>query len=145
MTIYLGADHRGFELKEKIKNWLKEKGYEIFDCGAEVLNKDDDYTDYAKKVVSNILKNLDNSCGILFCGSGVGVCVAANRFKKIRAGLGINPDQVFSAKRDDDINILCIASDFSDEDLTKRMIEVFLTTQFDKKENHLRRINKIEE
>ncbi|MGB9608759.1 MAG: RpiB/LacA/LacB family sugar-phosphate isomerase, partial [Minisyncoccia bacterium] len=136
MVIYLGADHRGFELKEKIKIWLKEKGYEIFDCGAEKLNPEDDYPDFAKKVALNVSKNLDYSRGILICGSGVGVCVTANRFKKIRAGLAINPDQIFEARAHDDINILCLAADFTDEETAKKMIITFLVTSFDRKEHH---------
>lgn len=145
MVIYLGADHRGFNLKNKIKNWLRERGYEVIDVGAERFEAEDDYTYYTQKLSNALLKNVDNSRGILFCGSGVGVCIAANRFKKIRAGLGLSPDQVFSARRDDDINILCVASDFLDEESTKKMIEVFLITPFDKKESHLRRINKLDE
>lgn len=145
MTIYLGADHRGFNLKEKIKNWLKQKGYEIFDCGADFFDENDDYPDFARKVALNVVKSLDTSKGILFCGSGIGVCISANRFKKIRAGLAINPDQIFEARKNDDINILCIAADFIDEDMAKKIVNTFLITRFEYNEKYLRRIEKIDE
>ncbi|MCS6789077.1 MAG: RpiB/LacA/LacB family sugar-phosphate isomerase [Patescibacteria group bacterium] len=145
MTIYLGADHRGFKLKEKIKIWLKEIGYDVFDCGAENLNSEDDYPDFAKLVVKNVLRNIETSRGILFCGSGVGVCMAANRFKRIRAGLAINSDQVFEARKNDDINILCIAADFILEDEAQKIIKVFLITPFEHKEKHFRRIEKLDQ
>jgi ribose 5-phosphate isomerase B len=145
MFIYLGADHRGFELKEKIKLWLKEKGYEVVDCGAESFNPNDDYSDFAKKVCEGVLKSLDTSRGILICGSGVGVDIAANRFKKIRAGLAISSDQIFEARRDDNINVLCLAANFIDEDTAQKIIKTFLVTPFDEKENHWRRIQKVDE
>lgn len=145
MVIYLGADHRGFSLKEKIKEWLKEKGYEIVDCGAETLNPNDDYPDFAAIVSKNVQKNSSNARGILICGSGVGMSITANRFKKIRAGLAINSDQIFEARKNDDINILCLASDFISEDFAKKIINVFLITPFESKEKYFQRIQKIDE
>lgn len=145
MVIYLGADHRGFSLKEKIKEWLKEKGYEIVDCGAETLNPNDDYPDFAAIVSKNVQKNSSNARGILVCGSGVGMSITANRFKKIRAGLAINSDQIFEARKNDDINILCLASDFISEDFAKKIINVFLITPFESKEKYFQRIQKIDE
>jgi ribose 5-phosphate isomerase B len=145
MVIYLGADHRGFNLKESIKSWLKNQGYEVVDFGANVLNPEDDYTDFAIKVGEAIQKDYENGRGILICGSGAGVCITANKFKRVKAGLGFNPDQVFEMRNDDNINVLCLASDFIDEEQAKKIVKVFLITPFDHKENHLRRLQKIEE
>ena len=145
MVIYLGADHRGFNLKESIKSWLKNQGYEVVDFGANVLNPEDDYTDFAIKVGETIQKDYENGRGILICGSGAGVCITANKFKRVKAGVGFNPDQVFEMRNDDNINVLCLASDFIDEEQAKKIVKVFLITPFDHKENHLRRLQKIEE
>jgi len=145
MVIYLGADHRGFNLKESIKSWLKNQGYEVVDFGANVLNPDDDYTDFAIKVGEAIQKDYENGRGILICGSGAGVCITANKFKRVKAGVGFNPDQVFEMRNDDNINVLCLASDFIDEEQAKKIVKVFLITPLDHKENHLRRLQKIEE
>jgi len=145
MVIYLGADHRGFNLKESIKSWLKNQGYEVVDFGANVLNPDDDYTDFAIKVGEAIQKDYENGRGILICGSGAGVCITVNKFKRVKAGLGFNPDQVFEMRNDDNINVLCLASDFINEEQAKKIVKVFLITPFNHKENHLRRLQKIEE
>ena len=78
--IYIGADHRGFELKEKTKVWLAEQGYEVEDVGDHVFDPGDDYVDYAIKVAESIEGNGGDSRGILLCGSGHGMDIAANRF-----------------------------------------------------------------
>ncbi len=87
MKIYLGADHRGYQLKEKIAKWLFEWKYDFSDMGAEHLDPEDDYPVYAEKVAS-IVANEEESRGILLCGSGVGVDVAANKFDGVRASIG---------------------------------------------------------
>lgn len=140
--IYLGADHRGFELKEKVKKWLKEKKYEFEDLGNEVLDQQDDYPDFAAKVIKRLKK--EGEMGILFCGSGVGMDIVANRFPWVRCGLGFTPQQVRIAKRDDNINCLSIPADFSTEKEATAMIEMFLETQFSGGDKYLRRLEKIE-
>lgn len=143
MTIYLGADHRGFQLKEELKQIL-QKTYEVEDCGAFEKVEGDDYVDFAKAVAEKVGKNRD-SRGIVICGSGVGVDITANKFANIRCGLGLSQEQVKAARNDDDINILALASDFTTFDVAKEMVEFFLTTAFEPSENHKRRIAKIEE
>lgn len=139
--IYLAADHRGFELKEKVKRWLKDKKYEFIDLGNEVYDQLDDYPDFAIKLVKKLKKG---DMGILFCGSGVGMDITANRFPHVRCGLGFTPQQVRIAKRDDNINCLSIPSDFSTEKEATSMIEMFLETQFSGGEKYQRRLEKIE-
>ena len=84
MIIYLGADHKGFKLKEYLKNSLKEKGYEIVDLGNDSYDENDDYPDFASAVAQRVSVDYEQSRGILSCGSGVGVDVVANKFKNVR-------------------------------------------------------------
>jgi ribose 5-phosphate isomerase B len=114
MKIYLGADHRGYALKEKIDRWLFEWGYKYEDLGAETYDEKDDYTKYATEVASLVSKN-KGSRGILLCGSGVGVDIAANKFDGIRASVGIDSEQVGQGRSDDDMNILVIAAEHTAE------------------------------
>jgi len=140
--IYLGADHRGYDLKEKIKKWLKDKRYEFVDFGNDKLDQEDDYPDFALKVIRKIKKEGD--FGILFCGSGVGMDILANRFSHIRCGLGFVSQQIRIAKRDDNINCLALPADFSTETEARTIIEMFLETNFAEGEKYLRRLKKIE-
>src|SRR3989338_10873440 len=101
MKVYIGADHAGFKLKEKLKLFLNKNNYSIFDLGASQLIKDDDYPKYASAVGKLVAKNKD-SFGILICGSGHGVCIAANKVKGIRAVLCEHIKDTFYSRRDDD-------------------------------------------
>ena len=143
MKIYLGADHRGFELKEEIKQRLLTN-YEVVDLGNEVFNKDDDFTDYVKRVAEQISQTPIEK-GIVFCGSGAGAEITANKIDNVRASLGINPEQTKNARADDNINILVIAADYTDFENTKSIIKVFLQTEFISSEKHLRRLEKIKD
>jgi RpiB/LacA/LacB family sugar-phosphate isomerase len=141
--IYLGADHRGFFLKEKIRSWLSIQGILYEDMGADVLNAEDDYPDYAEKVARQVAKKPGENFGILICGSGAGMCIAANKFRGIRAALALNPEMARSIRNDDDANILCIASDFTEEDEAIKIVDTFLHTRFGNEERYRRRISKI--
>ena len=147
MKIYLGADHRGFELKEKIAKWLFEMDHAFQDLGAQNLVPGDDFTKYAEEVASLVAKN-EGSRGVLLCGSGVGVEVMANKFDGIRAGIGESVLQVEKGRNDDDMNVLVIAADFTSEKEAKAMLIAFLETKFSGKaryERRLEEITKIEE
>src|SRR5450830_1658807 len=99
MKIFIGADHRGYELKEKIAKWLFEMEHAYQDLGALSLDPKDDYTKYAEEVASLVAKN-PGSRGILLCKSGVGIEVMANKFDGIRAGIGESVLQVEAARND---------------------------------------------
>lgn len=142
MKIYIGTDHRGFELKNNLKRWLDENGHDTQDLGAYEYNANDDYPDFAGMVAEAISTDPE-SRGILICGSGVGVDIAANKFSNIRAGLGFDSQQVRKAREDDDINVLAIASDFTNEMTAQELINTFLQIEFKPTENHTRRIEKI--
>ena len=143
MQVYLGADHRGFKLKEKIKKWLEEWGYEIKDMGASEFDLEDDYTLYAEKVGSIVGKE-KGARGILLCGSGVGVDVTANKFDGVRASIGKTPEQIKAGRSDDNMNILVIAADYTKEDEAKKMVKTFLETKFEGKARQKRRLSDIE-
>ncbi len=148
MRIFIGADHRGFKLKESLKKWLYENGIEYEDLGAYELDPNDDYPVYAERISHNVsesIKNADDARGILICGSGVGVDIVANKFEGIRAGLGINSEQVTAARRDDNVNVLAIAADETGNEGAAAMLESFIKTDFEPSEKHIRRLKEIEE
>lgn len=142
MIIYIGADHRGFILKEKIKAWLTKLGYNIKDCGALSLDEKDDYTVYAEKVASLVADD-ESSLGILICGSGVGVDIVANKFDGIRASIGKTPEQVKDGREDDDMNILVLAADYTSLVEAKRMAKNFIHASFDNLARHKKRLSDI--
>ena len=132
-------------MKEKVKS--KFSHLEIEDVGAHVLDENDDYTTYAGRVASGVSMAKD-SRGILFCGSGVGVDIMANKFDGVRSSVGIKPEQVVSGRRDDNMNVLVIAADYTSEDDAFAMIEAFLKSEYKENERYERRlsdIRKIEE
>ena len=139
--IYIGADHRGFELKEKIKKWFTKKKISFVDLGDTKLRPADDYPLYAAKVANAVIKN--KSVGILICGSAQGVCIAANKIKGIRAIVPFNPKDAVMGRRDEDANILCLSGIFFTLMNAKKMIGLFLNTPFSGEARHVRRINKI--
>jgi ribose 5-phosphate isomerase B len=145
MIIYIGADHKGFNLKEKLKEFLTNKGYTVTDKGNSYYDEADDYPDFAASVAHEISQDPYNRRGILICGSGVGMDVAANKFSGVRSALANNPDQAFSSRNDVDANVLCLAADFLDEEEIKKILSVWLQTSFSGEERHKRRIQKIDE
>ncbi len=143
MKVFLGSDHRGYYLKEKIAKWLYDAKYDYFDVGAQSLELGDDYTKYAAEVASLVARTKGGK-GIVLCGSGVGVDVVVNKFDGIRASVGISEEQVKSGRNDDNMNILVIAADYTDEYEAKDMLKAFLETKFGGKERYKRRLKEIE-
>jgi ribose 5-phosphate isomerase B len=141
--IYIAADHKGFELKEKLKEFFDELSFEYEDLGAFNMDPGDDFTVYASKVAKSILDQEDR--GIVICGSGVGVDVAANKFPGVRCGLAINKNQIQAARHDDDINVLALASDFTSEDDAKEIVKIFLDTEASGEERYKRRTHQLDE
>jgi ribose 5-phosphate isomerase B len=142
MVIYIGADHRGFELKNQIIDWMHSNGHQIEDLGAYELIPMDDYVDYAEKVGRKISEDSGNR-GIVICGSGAGVDIATNKIKGARCTIGFNVEQIKASRRDDNLNVLALASNFTLLDDAKALIETFLQTPYDPTDNHARRIEKI--
>jgi ribose 5-phosphate isomerase B len=138
--VYIGADHGGFKLKDKIALELREKGWTVTDLTGN-YDPDDDYPDIGIKVAEKIVK--ENALGILICRSGAGVCVAANKVLGARAAMAINLKQSRKIREDDDINILCLSADYVSEEDNLEMIDEFLKTLFMTEERFIRRILKI--
>ena len=143
--IYIGADHRGYKLKEVLKAYLKELNFEFEDLGAFELNLDDDYPDYATLVAKKVAEDPENNRGILICGSGVGVDIVANKFKGVRSALCFETSQARASRNDDNTNVLSLSSDFTDENSAKEIVKIWLETPFSRLERHVRRVEKIKE
>jgi len=144
MKVFIGADHRGFELKEKIVKCLFELEYACHDVGAFKLDPGDDFTKFAEEV-SSLVANNHGSRGILLCGSGVGVDVVANKFDGIRASIGKSVQQVEAGRNDDDMNVLVIAADFTSEKEARAMLIAFLETKFSGKVRFEKRLQELKE
>ena len=139
MKIAFGCDHAGFEIKEKIINFVKSLGHEIIDCGTN-SNQSCDYPDFAFKVAESVAKNIADK-GILICGTGIGMSIAANKVKGIRAAVCWNKETAALISQHNNANIICAGARFASVDDICSWIKIFLETKFE--ERHLKRINKI--
>ena len=140
--VYLGSDHRGFQLKEKLKQQLTEWGYDHEDLGPFEYNKDDDYPVFAEVVARKVAAD-NGSRGILVCGSGVGIDVAANKIDGIRAGTISEPEQVRASVHDEDLNVLSLSADFLNENKAIEIAKAFLEAKYSKEERYERRLEEI--
>ena len=161
MQLYLASDHAGFELKEKVKTFLNEKGFDVTDCGAAEFNKDDDYPDFISKAAEAVSKDPENSKALIFGGSGQAEAMVANKYDRVRCALfyaAIVPfgaADVTGGKSEDPLemirltrehnnaNVLSIGARFVDEDMVKKAVTQWLETTFKNEERHVRRIEKI--
>jgi len=142
--LFLGADHRGYNLKEELKKFLEQEKIKFQDLGNLEYNEEDDYPDFAKKVAEKISSNSKKDKGILICGTGIGMSIAANRLKEVRAGLCLSGYMAKRAAEEDDINILCLAADITDIGTSKKIIKEWLKAKFKNDERYKRRLNKID-
>ncbi len=141
MIISIGSDHRGFELKERIKEYLKSKKVKVIDFGTD-SNASADYPDFAQKVGISVAKG-ESKYGIAICGSGIGVSIAANKVKGIRAVNATNSDMAEMSRKHNNANVICFGADFIDFDTAVKYWEIFANTDFEGGERHNRRIEKI--
>lgn len=146
--IYLGADHAGFALKEKVKLWLVGKKIAFEDLGNVVYDKDDDYPDFAEKVGRKVVQ--ERARGILFCGSAEGIAIAANKVKGVRAVAVWEKKMAELSRKHNDANVLCLAGGGMLKPIpglslgtAKEIISVWLRTSFSGEARHKRRIEKI--
>lgn len=146
MKIFLGSDHAGFYLKEKVFAHLSKLEYDVEDVGDKTLDPADDYPQFAFGVTTKLLGSEDpDPRGILLCGSGQGMCIAANRIRGIRASLVWNEAIAKETRNDNDSNVLCLpARELKDEEALA-IIDTWLRTPFSGAERHARRIREIEE
>ena len=129
MKVYIGSDHAGFDLKESIKNYLKEKKIEFVDLGTDSAARSVDYPDYAKKVAEETAKDPD-SIGILACGTGIGMSIAANKVKGIRAALIYDEYTAEVAKKHNNANVITFGGRTMTPLEVERYLDNFLNTEF---------------
>lgn len=141
MKIAIGADHAGFQLKERVRKILAEKGHEVADFGTH-SGDSTDYPDYAA-LVARAVQSGEAQRGVLICATGVGMSIAANKLAGIRAALAVNPDEVRLTRSHNDANILTLGATFTQEAQVETLVDVFLNTEFDGG-RHSRRLAKIE-
>ena len=140
MKIYIGTDHRGIEVEKQIVESLKNDGYEVIQSKIEHSDTDD-YVDFAKEVADNVVNNKD-SIGILICRTGIGMSIAANKVKGIRAARCMSDEDAYLTRFDNDANVLCLSYDLSINKILD-IINVFIKTEKSSEERHVRRVNKI--
>lgn len=140
--IALGADHGGFALKEEIKKYLVEIGEKVEDCGP-YHSESVDYPAYAKKVTDAVT---EGSCsrGILICGTGIGMSIAANKVKGIRAALCSEPLSARLTREHNDSNVLCMGARVIGEEMAKEIVRTWISTPFSEGVRHIRRIEMLE-
>jgi len=146
MKIYIGGDHNGFDMKRSLTEGLIRAGYEVIDEGDDKLDPNDDFPQFAARTVAAMKASDDpDPRGILICGSGQGICIAANRFKGIRAALAWNMEEVHASRNDDDANILCLPARYMKTDEALRLAEAWLATPFAGAARFKRRIKQLDE
>jgi len=144
IVVYIASDHAGFSLKEHLKTFLQQKGYIVEDCGAFVMNQDDDYPDFISIAAKSVAAN-PGSFVLVLGKSGAGECIVANKVNGVRAVLGFSEENVRLSREHNDANVLAIGSQWVSEEKAKVLIELFLQTMFTNEERHKRRIEKIKQ
>jgi ribose 5-phosphate isomerase B len=145
MKIYIGADHNGFELKKELTAFLLKSGHEVVDEGDVALQPEDDFPQFAGRVVSAMLSSEEyDPRGILICGSGQGMCIAANRFKGIRACLCHDMREARTARNDDDCNVLCLSARMLKAKDAEPIITAWINTPFAAAPRFKRRLQELD-
>lgn len=147
MKIFIASDHRGFHIKEKIKEWLKGWGYNFEDCGAFELREDDDYPDFISKAAKKVSESPVENRAIVLGATGQGEAMLANKYKGVRAAVycGGSEEMITLSRQHNDANVLSLGADFLSDKEAKKAIELWLKTEFSGEERHKRRIGKIGE
>lgn len=154
--IYIGSDHGGFDLKEKIKTWLKNWEYPVEDIGNAIYDKEDDYPQFALEVATRVADDekkgmaypypwKDRSKGILCCRSAAGMVIAANKVAGVRASLAFDIKSAKHCRDHNDANVLALSGDWLDDIEAKKILKTWLETEFSGDERHVRRLKQIEE
>lgn len=143
MKLVISSDHAGFALKEEVRANLAAAGHEVVDLGAFRCEPEDDYPDFAEKVGEAIKAGVAPR-GILICGSGVGVCMAANKIPGIRAGICHDTYSAHQGVEHDDMNVLCLGARVVGPELAVELVHAFLNARFTGEPRHVRRLGKIQ-
>ena len=140
MKIAIGSDHRGFEVRRRIRAVLEQLGHEVLDVGPEV-RESVDYPDYAFEVARAVSEGRADR-GILADGTGIGMCIAANKVRGVRAAPCHDSITAEMSRRHNDANVLCLSADLLGDELIDRMVRIWLETGFEQG-RHARRVEKI--
>ena len=140
MRIAIGSDHRGFDTKQRLKSLLQQMGHEIFDMGPD-SSASVDYPDFAFQVARAVGEGRVER-GILVCGTGIGMCIAANKVRNVRAAPCHDQITAEMSRRHNDANVLCLSADLLGDELIGRMVRTWLETEFEGG-RHARRVEKI--
>ena len=143
MRIVLGADHAGFEMKQDLVDYVRGLGHEVLDVGTSSSNVPDDYPDFAE-AVGAALRDGRAERGVLICGSGVGVSVAANKIPGIRAGICHDTYSAHQGVEHDDMNVLCLGSEVVGPSLAADLVRTFLGARFNGGERYVARLEKVQ-
>lgn len=142
LRIAIGADHGGFALKAELAPWLRGKGYEVLDMGAEMLIPTDDYPDYALAVAESVASGKVQR-GIIICGSGIGACIVANKVPGVRACACHDTYSAHQGVEHDDMNVLCLGARVVGDALAREVVGTFLEAKFSSEERFQRRLQKV--
>lgn len=145
MKIYLATDHAGFEMKEELKKELEGEGFEVEDCGAYKYDENDDYPDFVATAARGVSEDSENARAIVFGGSGQGEAIVANKFPGVRAAVfyGEVGEMVVLSREHNDANVLSIGARFVTTEEVKRIVRIWLNTEFPGEERHVRRLQKL--
>ena len=139
--LYLGSDHGGFDLKQAIKKYLEENNIEYKDLAKKKIDNADDYPDFALKVAKQVAKT--SGRGILICGTGIGMCITANKVKGIRAALCYDEETAVLSREHNDANVLCLGGRTTHKGKALKIVDVWLNTEFSGVDRHKRRVEKM--
>lgn len=142
MRVAIGGDHAGFELKEALRAFIDELGYETVDEGATQFDALDDYPDFALAVAKAVVADRADR-GIVICGSGIGAGIAANKVRGVRAGICAEPYSAHQGVEHDDMNVVVVGSRVTGIEVAKEIVRAFLGAKFSGEERHVRRLNKV--
>ena len=146
MKIYIAADHNGFDMKRELLEELTRAGYSVVDEGDRELKPEDDFPQFAARAIAAIKgSDDDDPRGILICGSGQGMCIAANRYKGIRASLVWDTQEARASRNDDDSNVLCLPARYMNTKEAIKLAEAWLSTPFAGAPRFKRRIKELDE
>lgn len=143
MNVYIGSDHAGFALKQELRKHLEEGGNKVIDLGAFAVEPPTDYPNIAHEVAEKVREN-HGARGILVCGTGIGMCIAANKITGVRAANCESEATVEMSRKHNDANVLCLGGRVLEPRTATKMVDLFMTTAFENGERHVRRVEAIE-
>jgi len=141
MQIYIGSDHGGYEMKGSLKEHLVERGHDVTDLGCFSMDSVD-YPDIAREVCEKVSEN-PSARGVLVCGTGIGMQIAANKIPGIRATVATDEHMAEMSRRHNDANVVTLGGRTCDIEMAKKIVDKFMTTDFENEERHVRRVAKL--